>query len=165
MAGWTKSTKEMLFYDTSITDCIENAFQALALDESRASFSPAVWEKPRGNTTAWRSWFGNCARALPNADRLQNLRQVWFPGAHSNVGGGYDDQALADITLAWMISQLSPFIDFTPGYILDENEETVDYYRSKDEEPRPWSFGMHHFRGFLTFHLIDRLNQEKSGNL
>lgn len=53
MAGWSKSTKELLFYDTRISNCIENAFQALALDESRASFSPAVWEKPRGNTTVY----------------------------------------------------------------------------------------------------------------
>lgn len=51
MIGRIKSTKEKLFYDTSIQNCIENAFQALALDESRASFSPALWEKPRGNTT------------------------------------------------------------------------------------------------------------------
>ena len=47
----TKSTKEYLFYDTSLGNCIENAFQALALDEHRSAFSPAVWEKPRGNTT------------------------------------------------------------------------------------------------------------------
>lgn len=49
--GTGKSRKELLFYDTRIHNCIENAFQALALDESRSSYSPAVWEKPRGNTT------------------------------------------------------------------------------------------------------------------
>lgn len=88
-------------------------------------------------------------RIFPSADKIQNLRQVWFPGAHSNIGGGYEDQAMADITLAWMISQVRPFLDFTPGYILDENEETMEYYRSMDEEPPPWSFGMNHFRGFF----------------
>lgn len=82
---------------------------------------------------------------------LQNLRQVWFPGAHSNIGGGYEDQALADITLAWMMSQVRPFLDFTPGYILDENEETMEYYRDQDEEPPPWSFGMHHLRHPFEF--------------
>lgn len=46
-----KSPKEYLFYDTSLSNCIENAFQALALDESRTSFAPSVWEKTRGNRT------------------------------------------------------------------------------------------------------------------
>lgn len=44
-------SREMAFYDTKLSDCIENAFQALALDEQRASFSPALWEKPEGNRT------------------------------------------------------------------------------------------------------------------
>lgn len=59
----TRSTKEYLFYDTSLNNKIEYAFQALALDEHRSAFSPAVWERPRGNET--------------------NLRQVWFPGGRS----------------------------------------------------------------------------------
>jgi len=64
----TAQSKEMGFYDTKLGPRIENAFQALGLDERRTAFSPAVWEKPRGNTTT--------------------LRQVWFPGVHGNVGGG-----------------------------------------------------------------------------
>lgn len=39
------------FYDTKLSNCIENAFQALALDERRTSFAPAIWEKPEGNIT------------------------------------------------------------------------------------------------------------------
>lgn len=58
MIGLPQSTKELLFYDTSISNCIENAFQALSLDECRAAFSPAVWEKPRGNTTVRILSFG-----------------------------------------------------------------------------------------------------------
>ncbi|MCJ1309426.1 hypothetical protein MMC25_003085 [Agyrium rufum] len=114
-------TKEYNFYDTSLSNNIENAFQALALDEERASFSPAVWEKPVGNRT--------------------NLRQVWFPGVHSNVGGGYDDQELADITLAWMIAQLSPLIDFDQEYLVQQYEQNRQYYVDTGQRLRPWSFG------------------------
>ncbi|KAL8826278.1 MAG: hypothetical protein Q9170_007466 [Blastenia crenularia] len=116
-----RDTKEFLFYDTSLDNCIENAYQALALDENRTAFSPAVWEKPPNNTT--------------------NLRQVWFPGTHSNIGGGYPDQGMANITLAWMISQLEPFIDFDPDYILDCYDETRMHYKETGQKPRPWSFG------------------------
>lgn len=28
--------------------------------------------------------------------------QVWFPGAHSDVGGGYKRRELQDIALFWM---------------------------------------------------------------
>ena len=114
-------SKRMGFYDTKLSNCIENAFQALALDERRTPFSPAVWEKPRDSTTT--------------------LRQVWFPGVHSNVGGGYDDQELANISLAWMIAQLSPFLDMYPDYVLDQAEENNFYYRDRHKRVRPWSFG------------------------
>ena len=45
---------------------------------------------------------------------LANIFLVWFPGVHSNIGGGYEDAQLANITLAWMIAQVESFIDFNP---------------------------------------------------
>jgi hypothetical protein len=115
---------EMKFYDTKIGSRVENAFQALALDERRSSFAPAVWEKPEGNRT--------------------RLRQVWFPGAHGNIGGGYDDQGMANITLAWMMDQLSPFLDMYDNYLLEAAHENNEYYREMQERRRPWSFGEIH---------------------
>ena len=109
------------FYDTNLGNHIENAFQALALDEKRAAFLPAVWELPRGCTT--------------------HLKQCWFPGTHSNVGGGYPDQEIANITLAWIMAQLEPFIDFEGDYVMDQYEMNRKYYREKRKKKRPWSFG------------------------
>ncbi|CAI6340396.1 unnamed protein product [Periconia digitata] len=117
----SNESKEMSFYDTKLSSCIENAFQALALDERRSAFSPAVWEKPEGNQTT--------------------LRQVWFPGTHSNTGGGYDDQQLANITLAWMMSQLAPFLDMRMEYLFEQDDENAKYYKSMGEGVRPWGFG------------------------
>lgn len=117
----SNESKEMSFYDTKLSSCVENAFQALALDERRSAFSPAVWEKPEGNRTT--------------------LRQVWFPGVHSNVGGGYDDQQLANITLAWMMSQLSPFLDMREEYLFEQEDDNEKYYRKDHQEIRPWGFG------------------------
>ena len=71
----------------------------------------------------------------------QRLRQVWFPGVHSNVGGGYDDQELANITLAWMVSQVRDFLDIDQDYVLDEQEKTEDHYVKNNQRIRPWSFG------------------------
>lgn len=60
---------------------------------------------------------------------------------HSNVGGGYADQQLANITLAWMIAQLEQFLDFDPDFIRTQYTETRSYYLSTAQTPRPWSFG------------------------
>lgn len=117
----SSASKRMGFYDTRLSNCIENAFQALALDERRSSFSPAVWEKMPGNQT--------------------RLRQVWFPGVHGNVGGGYDDQEIANITLAWMMSQIREFVDMNLDYVLDQQDATEAYYERSGQRPRPWSFG------------------------
>lgn len=94
--------------DTALTDNVLNAFHALALDEHRLPFSPAIWEKPRDSDT--------------NGTHL-NLKQVWFPGAHSGVGGGYQDTGTADISLAWMMDQLSG----NPGDELPNLENWIDF--------------------------------------
>lgn len=117
----SKSMRNYEFYDTRLSPAIENAFQALALDERRSPFSPALWEKRDNDRT--------------------NLKQVWFPGVHSNIGGGYDDQELANITLAWMMSRLEPFLDFRRDFLMECYEDNRRYYKQTDQKPRWWSFG------------------------
>jgi hypothetical protein len=80
------------FLDTKLHPNIKNAYQALAIDERRAQFPPTLWQGP----------------AAPD----QTLEQVWFTGAHSDVGGGEPDDlpgttALSDVTLGWMMSKAS----------------------------------------------------------
>ncbi|MHC4845333.1 MAG: DUF2235 domain-containing protein [Planctomycetota bacterium] len=71
------------FHDASLGDDVVTARHAVALDEQRASFAPTLWEEKPGRDVA----------------------QVWFPGVHSDVGGGYGDNRLADGALAWMIRE------------------------------------------------------------
>ena len=134
--------KAFQFYDTTINNHVENAFQALCLDERRAAFSPALWEKHRNSVTVRTVFaFTNNSKDQVAKTSTQNLKQVWFPGVHSNVGGGYPDQEVANITLAWMVSRLEPFIDFDLDTIMKSASNTRQYYRSRGEKPRPWSFG------------------------
>lgn len=117
------SIHEYKFFDTSIDNHVENAFQALALDEHRAAFWPTVWERPDGCTTVRSS-----QTLVPDSQahvltEMQNLKQVWFPGVHTNVGGGQDDTSTADISLAWMMDQLSglsPGVEFHKDYLMDQ---------------------------------------------
>ena len=45
------------------------------------------------------------------------LEQCWFPGAHSNIGGGYPDRALSNLTLAWMVDRCHSLLDFDHEYL------------------------------------------------
>ncbi|KAF2497174.1 hypothetical protein BU16DRAFT_459324, partial [Lophium mytilinum] len=113
---------EYRFLDTSLDNHVRNAFHAMALDEQRASYAPTIWEKPPYCTT--------------------NIKQVWFPGVHSNVGGSYDDTGIADITLAWMMSNLRHWIDFNPNYIREQHLLNQKYNSSqKPPLTRGWSLG------------------------
>jgi hypothetical protein len=131
------STRELLqysFVDTKVAQVVEHAIQALALDDHRAAFTPAVWELPDP----------------PN--NLQTLTQVWFPGVHCNIGGagGYEDQSLANDTLAWMVSELQtlddggPVLDFDTEYLHYVFKLNIDKCNSLDSSVggyRGWSLG------------------------
>jgi uncharacterized protein (DUF2235 family) len=75
------------FLDTALNPCIQNAFHAVSLDERRSSFMPTLWTNPDGTPR----------------DNDKQLHQVWFPGVHCDVGGGYAQCDLSNITLRWMI--------------------------------------------------------------
>ena len=77
------------FHDVTISSQIKYAYHALAVDEKRKTFTPTLWQ------------------LSPKAveDGSQISEQVWFPGVHSNVGGGYADSGLSDIALQWMIDK------------------------------------------------------------
>lgn len=67
-----------------------------------------------------------------------DLRQVWFCGAHSNVGGGLTDQELANVTMAWMMDQLTSIgVAFKEDTIDKIFEESVGYYYHYRQEAQP----------------------------
>jgi len=76
--------KKYAFHATDLGDGVVHARQALALDEVRASFSPTLWTD-----------------VAPGRD----VKQVWFPGVHADVGGGYRETALSDCPLRWMVDE------------------------------------------------------------
>jgi uncharacterized protein (DUF2235 family) len=110
------------FHDTSLGLHVEHAFHALALDERRKNFLPTLWtQKPEGKAKG------------------QELKQVWFAGVHCDVGGGYPVHGSSDIPLAWMASEVAPYlgIDF-------------DYLKLRRDLSSKWSLGALHesYKGF-----------------
>jgi len=95
---------------------------------------------------------------LPNPLPGQTLNQVWFVGGHTDVGGSYDDTRAADITLAWMISQLEKV-----GLKFSEEVMKKQFYRPEGEEPQtPWSCGPIHNSYKGLYLLADSLTRSPS---
>ena len=78
--------KPSQFHDVKLSKIVQFAYQALAIDERRKPFEPAIWERQDHTTD-------------------QTVEQVWFPGVHSDVGGGYAVCGLSDVPLAWMMAK------------------------------------------------------------
>ncbi len=77
---------------------VMRACQALSLDEERTTFHPELWDEKVD--PPWQF--------DPDKKRLiadEQISQVWFAGVHSNVGGGYPDDALAYIPFVWMLTE------------------------------------------------------------
>jgi uncharacterized protein (DUF2235 family) len=70
------------YHDVNFTHGLNSAYHALAIDEHRANFKLVPWPANR-----------------------PEIEEVWFAGAHGDVGGGYPDHGLANIALRWMIGR------------------------------------------------------------
>ena len=72
-----------LFHDTEPSSIVRHARHAVAIDENRLDFEPALWTDKPG----------------------VDIQQVWFAGVHSDIGGGYADRGLGDFSAAWMVQE------------------------------------------------------------
>ncbi|KAK9454336.1 hypothetical protein V1511DRAFT_460780 [Dipodascopsis uninucleata] len=105
------------FLNLELHKNVENAFHVLALDETRRQFCPTLW------------FFNEEQARYP-----MRYKQVWFTGAHINVGGGDQSKCLrntnflnlknnnnpnvlSDGTLIWMIAQCHHLIKFDENYL------------------------------------------------
>jgi uncharacterized protein (DUF2235 family) len=84
--GFEKDTPR--FHSVQLSDQVLCARQALAIDETRLKFEPTLWEAPTGS--------------VDPVTEDPRVKQVWFEGAHSDVGGGYAETGLSDTALLWM---------------------------------------------------------------
>lgn len=81
--GWVYNPK--VLRATTNNASVRNIRHAIALDERRAFFRQYTWGKKHRDN--------------------QDVKEVWFAGVHSDVGGGYplSKSALSNIALEWMI--------------------------------------------------------------
>lgn len=90
LSGWRSG-----FYDQYLDEHVRYGRHALAIDETRKDFARVPWGV-KG------------AIVKREAGEPEWLRQMWFAGNHSDIGGSYpeDQSRLSDIALQWMLDQL-----------------------------------------------------------
>lgn len=106
------------FVSNQLSDKVRLGLHAIAVDEQRIDFIPALWEK------------------------ADHVTQMLFPGAHSDVGGGYADCGLADGTLDWVMQELRQrtglhFHD-EPAFKVAPDHGAISH---EPWQERPWNLG------------------------
>jgi uncharacterized protein (DUF2235 family) len=87
--GWYENPIR-LPYSSNNPD-IQIGRHAISIDERRAFFRSNLW----------------IPSAPPGESSPKDLKQVWFPGVHCDIGGGYpeNESGLSKITLEWMLRE------------------------------------------------------------
>ncbi|ODR93945.1 hypothetical protein AUC70_10075 [Methyloceanibacter stevinii] len=85
--GWVYDPVSLPF--TTNNAIVKTVRHAIAIDERRAFFRQHLWGKGRS---------------------FQDIKQVWFAGTHSDVGGGHSESESgpSNIALDWMIREAMP---------------------------------------------------------
>ncbi len=85
------------FSNGRLSDRVEHAFHALSLDDERTTFHPIRFDMRN--------------------EKTDEIKEVWFAGVHSDVGGGYPDADLEHVPLVWMANhaEAEAGIRFTAG--------------------------------------------------
>jgi uncharacterized protein (DUF2235 family) len=88
--GWVENPLH-LPYEANNPD-IEVGRHAVSIDERRAFFRAHLWQRPKDSTA-------------PHGPR--DMQQVWFPGVHCDVGGGYPEETsgLSKYALEWIFQE------------------------------------------------------------
>ncbi|PIA77699.1 hypothetical protein BFR04_09695 [Gaetbulibacter sp. 4G1] len=99
---------------------VKKAAHALSLNDQRAYlFTPILLTE--------KHLFEKCKRPI---DIDKKVEEVWFFGAHSDVGGGYKNTFIPNYSLNWMIKKIHRFC------ILKKETKTYSDYESESHNGR-----------------------------
>lgn len=148
-----KNTRRFAFVDTRVEDNIEFAFHALGLDEKRKSYAPTVWFKPKEQEfprLLKQTWFRKSqSRAIIICGTNRNKA-----GVHSDIGGSYTNDDIANVTLSWMIGHLEDnnILTFNHSYIVRQVHRTIQHHTDEEMKlERSDSSERHHLQRTETF--------------
>ena len=104
----TRLASNVVFENRTMSQDVRKAVHLVALDENRTALQPTLFDY--------------------DSDRIT---EVWFPGAHSDVGGGHQKNGLSDLALDHIIKKIK---QECAGYVRILNPGEVDYGQLNSED-------------------------------
>ncbi|MBC8317600.1 MAG: DUF2235 domain-containing protein [Desulfobulbaceae bacterium] len=77
-----KPVSDVVFENNTVAAGVQEALHLVALDENRIAFQPTLMNKD------------------------QRVTEIWFPGSHGDVGGGFFHDGLSDIALDFVLREI-----------------------------------------------------------
>jgi len=115
MKEWISRVFPIWFTDNTLGPEVARACHALSIDDERRTFYPELWNEQGGKDI--------------------RIKQVWFAGVHSNVGGGYPKQGMSLVTLDWMMTEAGQaglrFIDEDLEFVHEHQDVHDKLYDSR----------------------------------
>jgi Uncharacterized alpha/beta hydrolase domain (DUF2235) len=115
------------FHNVELSSITNVNLHAIAMDEHREPFEAAIWRKPKFKSYATIT------------------EQVWFTGAHADIGGGYINEeerpqkhsrSLDDLALDWMLKRLIAYYPDFPINASCWKQVTSDWSYAPQHEAR-----------------------------
>ena len=106
----------LTFNELTVGPWVKRARHALSIDDERLTFTPELWNEQDGKD--------------------QRVKQVWFAGVHSNVGGGYPKHGMSLVALDWMMSEAKQsglrFLESDRDYVRTHQDVQDKLYDSRE---------------------------------
>ena len=140
-------SSDVVFENGTLNPRIRRAVHLLAIDEDRVTFTPTLMNR--------------------DAAHPDRILEVWFPGVHGDVGGGYWLDGLSDMALAFMIERckdaLGEDIAITKGdaqsvrgLFGQQNAEALSGLDVDDIAVNPLVTGQLHTHGGVQASVLDQ---------
>lgn len=124
--SWAWLSRKLDYHDTRLHDTIDVALQALSIDEARSPFRPSLFTYPEGTHVPSR----------------QHVEQMWFPGTHADVGGGWPETDLSDIALLWMAERVQEKTNLAIDIGKLKRESKPDYLGLQHVSSTGWLYAL-----------------------
>ena len=127
-----------LFKDKTVAKNVKRAVHLVAIDETRVPFQPT----------------------LMNHDP-DVVHEVWFPGVHTDVGGGYKDDELGRITLKYMLDQLDKHCQINELPPVQYKPIREDFTKQMDQKHIFHFHGLGFQKSFRMIHVLKNGKPDK----
>ena len=127
---------------------IKKAAHAVSVDDDRARiFTPILLTS--------RHLISECR----HVDIDAVVDEVWFSGAHSDVGGGYLDTTISGVSLNWMLKKIALY------NIVPDDAEVYSDYLDKTHDPEAGLWGLIYRKRNRNLFAYARLNDYNANKL